>query len=117
MTTTDDQTPKDTTEADSSAGVSCAAAYGSLAALLPCPFCGQPASVHEVSLYTSAPKSYYVAHDDSANCKAQVGQTYCNCPWDGCTADFDTKEEAIAAWNRRPENAPHEPRGANDQKP
>lgn len=29
MTTTDDQTPKDTTEADSSAGVSCAAAAGS----------------------------------------------------------------------------------------
>lgn len=29
MTTTDDQTPMDTTEADSSAGVSCAAAYGS----------------------------------------------------------------------------------------
>lgn len=30
MTTTDDQTPKHATEADSSAGVSCAAAYGSV---------------------------------------------------------------------------------------
>lgn len=30
MTTNDDQTPMDTTEADSSAGVSCAAAYGSV---------------------------------------------------------------------------------------
>jgi len=30
MTTNDDQTPKDTTKADSSAGVSCAAASGSL---------------------------------------------------------------------------------------
>lgn len=29
MTTTDDQTPMDTTEADGAAGVSCAAAYGS----------------------------------------------------------------------------------------
>ncbi len=30
MTTNDDQTPKDTAEANSSAGVSCAAAYGSV---------------------------------------------------------------------------------------
>jgi hypothetical protein len=69
--------------------------------LLPCPFCEQPAIVHEVSLYSTATKSYYVAHPSSNDCLAQVGRTYCNCPWDGCTADFNSKADAIAAWNRR----------------
>ena len=64
--------------------------------LLPCPFCGGEAALkHMVSCHILIKMDvieYYVSHD-SADCPV------------GCieTGFYDTKQEAIAAWNTRHE--------------
>ena len=63
--------------------------------LLPCPFCGEEAEIKSFPVFTNlrpyspetADKKYYV---QCKGCATQCG-----------ALEYDTPEEAIAAWNRR----------------
>lgn len=57
--------------------------------LLPCPFCGQAASVGEVqeSIFDDGPQFYYIQCDDW-DCYARTNQR-------------ETLDEAIKVWNSR----------------
>jgi Lar family restriction alleviation protein len=64
------------------------------AKLKPCPFCGGKSYLYEEKVRTRGmaanPLTWYQAYCDEAGC-----------PIESKTAWFDTREGAIAAWNRR----------------
>lgn len=94
MTTTDDQKPKDTTEADSTAGVSCAAASGAVAKTLPCPFCGGA----DIRFTNHGKVSRAMGHQND-----DVWSTCCY----KCGATFPNRYRRkllVEQWNRRPLN-------------
>lgn len=66
------------------------------AALLPCPFCGA-AFLMAQEPYDNPPVAgmYYIFHD-----YGPIGSDARECPID-VNRHFNTREEAIAAWNRR----------------
>lgn len=81
---------------------------------LPCPFCGKPVDLEDQdTLYPSGiswrdhedpgMRSYHARRDHKEG-DGKCWRMHCPTPSGGCGAEIsgDSKEEALAAWNRRP---------------
>lgn len=79
--------------------------------LASCPFCGKrPDSTGEDTLYPTGRwreddgMRHYISHQDKREEHGRVWTMHCPTPYGGCGAEVsaDSRDEAIAAWNRRP---------------
>jgi hypothetical protein len=79
--------------------------------LLPCPFCGKPAGTDlRDTLYPSGywretdGVRHYLSPADAGPCDGHTWRMHCKVDAGGCGCSIsgDSRDEAIAAWNRRP---------------
>lgn len=59
--------------------------------ILPCPFCGAPASIEEIASYSGV--QFSVGCDSASEAECMGYQSF---------TTFNTRKEAVMAWNRRP---------------
>lgn len=73
--------------------------------ILPCPFCGAPASIEEITAYQGVMFSVGCDSTSEGECMGyQLFQT------------FNTRGDAITAWNKRAPALPHKYEGSKDEK-